>query len=339
MGATGRSARSISASLRHAEGTAMHVLVTGAAGFVGAALAARLQREARLGTRAITRLSLADLAFGDAPAREGLVHRLSGDLADTAWLDGALDGDPLDAVFHLASIPGGMAEANYPLARRVNLDATLGLLERGRRQVAEGGAPPVFVFASSIAVFGTMPAVVADDTLPRPRMTYGAQKLIGETLVADFTRRGWVQGHALRLPGVLARPPAPTGQLSAFLSNLIREVAAGRPFACPMSAGATTWASSLPCVVEQLLHAATADAARSMAGQAITLPTRRFSMAELAEAVGRVHGVEAGRLVTYRPDAGIEALFGRFPPLRAAAAEAAGFRADESLEMLVRRAL
>ncbi len=127
---------------------------------------------------------------------------------------------PVDVVFHLASLPGGAAEANPTLARRVNVDATWGLLDQCKAQVDAGGAPPVFVFASSTAVFGAMPHPVHDDTLPRPLMSYGAHKLIGELLVDDHSRRGWVDGRSLRLPGVLARPPAPTGQLSAFLSDV-----------------------------------------------------------------------------------------------------------------------
>ena len=317
----------------------MHVLVTGANGFVGRALATRLAAEGRLGGRALTRLSLLDLSFGDAPAHEGPVHRHAGDLADAALLDGALAGVPLDAVFHLASVPGGTAEAHYELARRVNLDATIGLLERGRAQVLDGGAPPVFVFASSIAVFGPLAATVTDDTLPRPQMTYGAQKLAAEVLVDDFSRRGWVDGRSLRLPGVLARPPARTGQLSAFLSDIIRELAAGRSFVCPMSPQARTWASSRPNVVDNLLHAAVMPLEGPGGRRTHTLPTTCFSMAELVDAIAQVHGADAARRVRYEPDAAIEQRFGGFPPLQATAALAAGFRADDSLAALVRGAL
>ena len=318
----------------------MHVLVTGANGFVGRALAARLAREGRLGDRALTRLSLLDLEFGGLPLQDGLVQRHAGDLADAAWLEAVLGNTALDAVFHLASIPGGTAEANYELARRVNLDATIDLLERGRAQVLRGGTAPLFVFASSIAVFGAMPDIVTDDTLPRPAMTYGAQKLAAEVLVDDFSRRGWVDGRSVRLPGVLARPPARTGQLSAFLSDIIRELAAGLPFVCPMSASATTWASSLPNVVDNLLHAALLDvAARSGGRRTFTLPTSRFSMADLIDAIAEVHGRECIGRVRFEPDEMIEQRFGRFPPLDARAAVAAGFRADAGLPELVRCAL
>jgi nucleoside-diphosphate-sugar epimerase len=318
----------------------MHVLVTGANGFVGRAVAARLAGAGRLGDRVLTRLSLVDLDFPELVPQQGLVQRHAGDLADAAWLDDVLGDAALDAVFHLASIPGGTAEAHYALARRVNLDATIGLLERGQRQVQRGGVVPRFVFASSIAVLGDMPDLVTDETLPRPEMTYGAQKLAAEVLVDDFSRRGWVDGRSVRLPGVLARPPARTGQLSAFLSDIIRELAAGRPFVCPMSAHATTWASSLPNSVDNLLHAALLDGATQACGRrTFTLPTSRFSMKELVDAIAQVHGRERIGQVRFEPDPAIEQRFGRFPPLDARAAVAAGFRADASLPELVRRAL
>lgn len=316
----------------------MHVLITGANGFVGRALARRLADVGRLDGRSIDRLTLVDLAL-EGPLEADIVQPKAGDLADAPWLRRVVAERPVDVVYHLASIPGGTAQQQYALARRVNLEATTTLLESGQAQVEAGRCVPVFVFASSIAVFGAMPARVDDETPPRPVMTYGAQKLIGEVLVADFSRRGWIDGRSLRLPGVLARPPARTGQLSAFMSDIIRELAAGRPFVCPTSPGATTWATSLPCIVDQLLHAATVASERWPAARALTLPTQRFSMAELVDAVAEVHGSQARDLVRYQPDERIEALFGRFPPLDTAAADALGFRADADLPSLVRQAL
>lgn len=317
----------------------MHVLITGANGFVGRALCARLIAEGELHGREIDRLTALDLDFGEAPAAPGVLRRHAGDLADPAWLNAVLAGRPVDVVFHLASIPGGSAEAHYALARRVNLDATTDLLERGQAQVAAGGPVPVFVFASSIAVFGAMPPVVTDDTLPRPVMTYGAQKLIGEILVEDFSRRGWVDGRSLRIPGVLARPPARTGQLSAFLSDIIRALAADQCFVCPMSAQATTWASSLPNVVSNLIHAA-APALRGLAQRrTFTLPTSRFSMQELVAAIAEAFGTDAHNLVSFEPDLRIEALFGTLGALHTEAAERAGFVKDADLPTLVRQAL
>jgi nucleoside-diphosphate-sugar epimerase len=316
----------------------MHVLITGAAGFLGGALARRLSPGSMLGGRVVGQLTLMDLTL-EGQAQTGVFH-CAGDMGDATWLSAALkEMPPIDVLFHLASIPGGSAEQNYLLARRVNLEATQTLLEHGQQQVASGHAAPVFVFASSIAVFGQMPAVVDDDAPTRPQMTYGTQKRIGELWVEDFSRRGWVDGRAVRIPGVLARPPARTGQLSAFLSDLIRELAASRSFTCPTLPEATTWASSLPCVVEQLLHAASFDVATSEGHRVLTLPTLRFAMAELVQAVGRVYGKPAVDLVHWAPDARIEALFGRFPPLLTPRAQAAGFRSDNNLDTLVRQAL
>lgn len=316
----------------------MQVLITGANGFVGRALAARLATEPRLGGEPIDRLCLLDLDF-DGPPEGDIVRRIAGDMGDAAWLRRTLADLPIDAVFHLASIPGGTAERQYELARAVNLDATTVLLEHGKARVEAGGRAPLFVYASSIAVFGAMPALVTDDTLPGPAMTYGAQKLIGELLVADFSRRGWIDGRSLRLPGVLARPPARTGQLSAFMSDIIRELAAGRAFTCPTSPGATTWASSLPCVVENLVHAAGLPTASLAMRRTFTLPTLRFSMEELVDAIASVHGHGVKSRVRFEPNEEIESLFGRYPPLQTPAAEGLGFRSDVDLPTLVRQAL
>jgi nucleoside-diphosphate-sugar epimerase len=184
------------------------------------------------------------------------VRRLPGSIADPKVLAQAFE-EPVDVVFHLASIPGGMAEQQYELAREVNLDATVRLLEAARAQTLATSKPVTFVFASTIAVFGSpLPAEVDDATPLKPKLTYGAQKLVGEILLEDFHRRGWIQGRAVRLPGIVARPPQRTGQLSAFLSDIIRELAAGNSYACPVAADSTTWLMSLPCIVDNLLHAA-----------------------------------------------------------------------------------
>lgn len=318
----------------------MNFLITGADGFVGRALAQRLlsQAAARSGPGgAEARLTLLDLAFtGPEVAR---VRRLPGSIADPLVLARAFD-TPVDVVFHLASIPGGMAEQQYELAREVNLDATLRLLEAARAQSLATGSPVTFVFASTIAVFGSpLPGVVDDATPLRPKLTYGAQKLIGEILLEDFNRRGWIRGRAIRLPGVVARPPQPTGQLSAFLSDIIRELAAGRPFACPIPADSTTWLMSLPCVVDNLLHAALLgqDACRDT--RVWTLPALCMSMAQLVDAIAEVHGSAVLSRVTYGSNPALQANFGSYPPLNTPAAEAAGFKHDGDLETLVRRAL
>jgi D-erythronate 2-dehydrogenase len=316
----------------------MHILITGANGFVGQALSARLLHERALGPSPLKRLTLLDTSFS-ARSEDPLVRHHGGSIADAQAVDGAFAED-VDVVFHLASIPGGTAEQHHELARDVNLTGTMLLLERGRAQAQRGAAAPVFVFASTIAVFGSpLPARVDDDTPLRPQMTYGAQKLIGEILVGDFSRRGWVDGRSVRLPGVLARPPARSGLLSAFMSDMIHELGAGRPFTCPTGPAASTWASSIVNVVDNLVHAATLDAAALGARRAFTLPTLCFTFQALVEAIGAVHGIDTSRLVTWKPDGRIESLFGRFPPLTTQAADDAGFRHDGDLQSLVRRSV
>jgi len=145
--------------------------------------------------------------------------------------------------------------------------------------------------------------------------------------------------HLASLPGILARPPERTGQLSAFMSDLVRELAAGRAFDCPTAPTASIWASSLPNVIANLLHAAAVDTTRLSASRSLLLPTLRLSMTELAEAIGRVYGVPAPSLVRWVPEDRIEALFGRYPPLCTALAENAGFVSDGDADSLVRRAL
>lgn len=316
----------------------MRVLVTGAGGYVGGALVRRLLTEGQVAGRPLTQVLATDLRL-DGLHSDARLQAVAGDLSQAITQD-ALFSAPLDVVWHLASIPGGTAEAQPALARRVNLDATLDLFDRCRVQVETGGPMPRVVFASTIAVYGLpMPARVNDTTPCSPQMSYGAQKWMGEIALADASRRGWADGLSLRLPGVLARPPAPTGQLSAFMSDLLRELSQGRAFTCPTGPGATTWASSIHNVLDNLLHAAAVPATRLPTSRSLLLPTLRFAMGDLVDAVEAVFGTPAKSLVHWAPDERIERLFGRFPALLTRAAEGAGFAHDSDLPTLVRRSL
>lgn len=317
----------------------MNVVITGANGFVGRALAKRLlDTSGTQRTSRVTRLTLVDLGFdetlGLAPGNVE-VRRIAGDLDDAATIAGALSGD-VHAVFHLASVPGGTAEREYELGRRVNLDATLALLEGLRSQLT----PPRFVFASSVAVYGAeLPALIDEQTLPAPALTYGAHKLIGEYLVADASRKGWVEGCSLRLPGVVARPQGPSGLISAFMSDLFWQLRDGEPIVLPVSPAATAWWISVTRCVENLIHAATIDPSRLNANRSYALPVLRLSMAEVVEALVRRFGEDRRALVSHAPVETVERLFGAYPPLLTPGAEALGFRHDGSADALVGNAM
>nr|WP_315428970.1 NAD-dependent epimerase/dehydratase family protein [uncultured Albidiferax sp.] len=311
----------------------MRIVVTGAAGFVGNALVQRLLKFGLAG-QAVDQLVLMDLAFSTPPSDARVTH-FGGSIADPALRQRAL-ADPVDVVFHLASCPGGLAEKNYALGRSINLDASLGLLEDLRTQPR----PPRFVFASSVAVYGAhLPAVVDEATQPAPALSYGTHKLMGELLVADATRLGWVQGCSLRVPGVVARPGEGAGLLSAFMSQLFWRLRAGQPITVPVSAHGQAWWISVGACVDNLLHAACLDPARMDVRRVYQMPALHLAVADVVDALAARFGSDRQALVHYAPDALIERLFAAYPPLHTPQAQALGFAHDGSVEVLVARSL
>ncbi|WP_236860470.1 NAD-dependent epimerase/dehydratase family protein [Burkholderia multivorans] len=196
---------------------------------------------------------------------------------------------------------------------------------------------PKFVFASSIAVYGdAFPHEMDEATPARPATSYGAQKLIGEILVSDATRRGELNGCSLRLPGVVARPAGPSGLVSAFMSNLFWALRDGTPITLPVSETAQAWWISRTRCVENLLHAGGAEFA-SASRDAFVMPVLRLSIGELLNALGERFGRERLDLVRFEPQPRVQALFGSYPVLRTPIAEAAGFRNDGSVQDLLAR--
>lgn len=310
-----------------------HVVVTGSEGFVGQVLVKRLLSAGLKGLR-VGKLTLMDVRFA-TPHTDARVRQVDGSIADVAVRACAYEG-AVDVVFHLASVPGGSAEKHYEEGRAINLDATLGLLEDLRPQTR----PPRFVFASTIAVYGEhLPAVVDEATLPNPGLSYGAHKLAGEYLVADASRKGWVHGCSLRLPGVVARPGDGAGMMSAFMSQLFWRLAAGQPITVPVSADGVAWWISVGACVDNLLHAATVDPARLNPRRSYQMPVLRFTVGELVEALAAQHGADRRALVRYQPDPFIERLFAAYPPLRTPEAEAMGLKHDGDIYTLIRRAM
>jgi nucleoside-diphosphate-sugar epimerase len=179
---------------------------------------------------------------------------------------------------------------------------------------------------------------VDDETLPVPSMSYGAQKLIGETLLADFARRGLIDGISVRLPGIVARPRQRGGHLSAYMSNIFHALAAGEAFSCPVSAGATSWFMSRERIVDNLIHAAGLPT-EALGRRTFNLPALRLSMMELIDGIGAALGRSVSHLVSFAPDVALEAQFGAYPPLFTPIADALGFAHDGDAASLVRRAL
>lgn len=313
----------------------MHIVITGANGFIGRHLIKKLIEESS--SRGITRITALDLTL-DLVSEHALVKKVPGSFADPAILANALEEVPADCVFHLASVPSGAAESNYALGVEVNIQGTLALLEKLRDQ----GNMPAMVFASSIAVYGKpATAQVNDNTLPTPNLTYGSQKVIGEVLVADFVRRGWIKGCSVRIPGIVARPPEPNGAISIFFSDLIRCLSSGQAFTCPVSPAAKSWLMSVTCVVENLLNAATlADKPGDEKCQTWTLPAMHVSIAELVQEIdGLFPDSDVPSLISYEADPWIEDNFGSYPPLHCPEAEAAGFHHDGDIGTLVSNSL
>jgi len=313
----------------------MHILITGANGFIGRHLIKKLIDEAE--SRGISRITALDLSL-ELVEDHPLIKKMSGSFADPEILTSALEKYPADCVFHLASVPSGLAQSNYSLGVNVNIQGTMALLEKLKDQ----GNLPTLIFASSIAVYGKpATAEVNDNTLPTPNLTYGSQKVIGETLVADFVRRGWIKGCSLRLPGIVARPPEPNGAVSIFFSDLIRCLSSGQTFTCPVSPDAKSWLMSVNCVVENLINAETISNADSNGKcHTWTLPAMHVSIEALVNQIDDQfpeHNVQS--LITYQADPWIEENFGSYPPIHCPKAEAAGFRKDENIMSLIKKAL
>jgi nucleoside-diphosphate-sugar epimerase len=307
-------------------------LITGAGGFVGSALAGTLMAAGTFG-----RLLLTDRAPKPdwCPPDSARVVWRPGELHDPALLDALFSGR-IDRVAHLAGVVSGAAEADFDLGWRVNVDATRALLARSVAQGRSG--PPIrFVFASSIAVHGVpLPAAIDDHTPASPSLSYGVQKLINELLIAELSRRGWLDGISLRLAGVVVRPALPNGALSGFNSDLIRETLAGRRVVSPVSPEAVIWLQSLATARDALAAALSMSGAAPDGARVVQLPALAASIDEILTAVSHASGHDARALVDFKPDPAIEPMFGRWPRARSfGRARAMGLPEDTDLRALI----
>lgn len=316
----------------------MKVVVTGASGFIGSRLARALAAHGELSDAQdhafpIRRLVLADRVLPEADASDPRIEAIRGDIDDPAFVSGLIDADTR-VVFHLAGVMSGAAENDFALGMRVNLEGTRNVFEACRALPR----PARLVYTSSIAVFGTpLPLRIDDQTPQRPTLSYGAQKLACEILLDDYSRRGFLDGRVLRLPGIVVRPRLPNGALSAFNSDLIREPLAGRAYTAPVGPEVIVWVLSVGRCVDSLIHAALLPAEATRSRRVINLPCVVASIGEIVAAIGRAGGTDAAARITYARDPNLQAQFGGWPrDFHPGRALELGFASDESIDAIIR---
>src|SRR5712671_2630588 len=306
----------------------MRIVITGGCGFLGRRVALSL-----LERRDVDELVLFDNAPSALPLPEDKrITLLTGDIADHAAVRAAI-APGTDAVYHLAAVVSGEAEADTDLGYRVNLDGTRAVLEACRAL----GTCPRLIFASSLAVYGgELPANVGDDTPLRPQTSYGAQKAIGELLVNDYSRKGFVDGRALRLPTVVVRPERPNRAASTFASSMIREPLAGQEAVCPVAPDTVMALASPRRIVAGLVHALGIPGEAFGATRSLQVPGFSVSVGEMAAAMRRAGGEAAHARLRWQPDPQIQAIVSSWPPvLSTPRAEALGFGRDKNIDEVV----
>jgi nucleoside-diphosphate-sugar epimerase len=316
----------------------MKVVVTGGAGFLGQLLIRALLERGRLargdgGEAEIEQIVAVDQTQPGRLIVDDRVGYVVGDIGAPNFLTHVLAADT-DSVFHLAAVVSGAAEADFDLGMRVNLDGTRALLDACRVQKRT----PRVVFASSVAVFGgALPAVVTDETTPAPQSSYGVQKLIGELLIGDYSRKGYIDGRAVRLPTIVVRPGKPNAAASSFASGIIREPLAGQTAICPVEPDTAMWLLSPEAAIRNLIHAHELPAHAWGGGGALNLPGLSLTVRDMVDALRAVGGDAAVERIKWQPDDRIRAIVRTWPArFETRRADALGFVRDADFVDVVR---
>jgi nucleoside-diphosphate-sugar epimerase len=317
----------------------MHVLIIGAAGMVGRKLTERLVRDGALGPARITRVTLHDVVAPVSPTDPPFaVTSLASDFSQPGEAE-KLVADKPDVIFHLAAIVSGEAEQEFEKGYRINLDGSWKLFEAIRQlHLADEPYLPRLVFTSSIAVFGApFPDSIHDEFFHTPLTSYGTQKACSELLLADYTRKGFLDGIGIRLPTICVRPGRPNKAASGFFSNIIREPLAGQEAVLPVGEDVRHWHASPRAAVGFLVHAATMDTGKLGARRNLSMPGLSVTVGEQIEALRRVAGEAAVARIRREPDPAImKIVSGWARSFDTARAEALGFRAERSFDEIIR---
>jgi len=310
----------------------MKLVVTGGAGFLGARLISTLlANPPPAGFPDFSSIVSVDLA--PCPVNDPRVESVTGNIADPTFVESIITPD-VAAIYHLAAVVSGQAEAEFDVGMAVNLDGTRTLLEAARKLPK----PPRFVFASSLAVFGgKLPDVVPEDIAVLPQSSYGAQKAIGELLVNDFSRKGFIDGRVCRLPTIVVRPGKPNAAASSFASGIIREPLAGVESVCPVSTDTRLWISSPATVIRNLIHAGAVDGDRLEGRRTLNLPGICVTIADMLDSLERIGGAEARARVTLAEDERIKKIVLSWPgDFDVSRPLSLGFTRDQDFDSVVR---
>ena len=315
----------------------MRIVITGGAGFLGRRLTREILARGQLTdtkgvARPVTELVLLDVVAAPDMG-DSRVRAVAGDLADSAVIESVVTRDTA-SIFHLAAVVSGEAEADFDKGMRVNLDASRLLLERCRKLAA----PPKFVFASSLAVYGgPLPDPVPDDAPLTPQASYGAQKVMTEYLVYDMTRKGFVDGRSLRLPTVTVRPGKPNRAASSFASGIIREPLSGVDAICPVAPTTKVWVTSPTTVIRNFIVGHEAPPSAFAHTRSINVPGMAVTVTGMVDALRRVAGDAVADRVRWRYDAAIDRIVATWPTSFAPhLAPALGMTADTDFEAIIR---
>ncbi len=317
----------------------MKILVVGAAGMIGRKLVERLVRDRAMGGRTITEMMAVDVVTPTPPPAPFPITTDACDIS-SIYIPGKLAAGRPDVIFLLASVVSGEAEADFDKGYAINLDGTRMIFDALRRESAasNGAYKPRLVFTSSVAVFGApFPEKIGDEFFTTPLTSYGTQKAICELLLSDYTRRGFFDGIAIRLPTICVRPGTPNKAASGFFSNIIREPLAGKTAVLPVDDSVRHHHASPRAAIGFLTHAATMDLSKLGARRALTMPGVSVTVAEQIEALRQEAGDKAVALIRREPDETIKRIVAGWPQqFDAARATALGFTAEKDFRELIR---